>query len=35
MKVIKANRENCLMLTDLRLKTLVVMIDYLCKVEKG
>ena len=29
MKVIKANPESCLMLTGLKLRTLVVMIDYL------
>ena len=35
MKVIKANPESCLMLTGLKLRTLVVMIDYLCKGEKN
>ena len=34
MKVIKANPESCLMLTGLKLRTLVVMIDYLSKGEK-
>ena len=34
MKVIKANPESCLMLTDLKLRTLVVMIDYLFNGEK-
>ena len=34
VKVIKANPESCLMLTGLKIKTLVVMIDYLCKGEE-
>ena len=34
MKVAKANPENCLMLTYLKLKTLVVMIDCLYNGEK-
>ena len=34
VKVTKANPENCLMLTGLKLKTLVLMIDWLSKGEK-
>ena len=34
VKVIKANPESYLILTGLKLRTLVVMIDYLCNGEK-
>ena len=34
MKVIKANPESCLILAGLKLRTLVVMIDCLCKGQK-